>query len=108
MRRLLLVAGLLIAGGAHANEANRIWLGMSDAQRADTMTKFMARSGERCTVTKTFYQGSTPNGDAIWSIACKGGPDWSLVIYNDRNGSTKIMECRALKALGAGQCWKRY
>jgi hypothetical protein len=110
MKRVLLVAMLTIGwmSSASANSANEQLLSMTENQRQTAMTNFLKQSGERCNVTKTFFQGKTKSGDALWSLQCEKGNAWSLVIKNDRDGSTKLTPCSVLKAVGGGECFKKY
>jgi hypothetical protein len=65
---------------------------------------FLAVSGEhRCpAVTRTFYQGSQKTtANAFWNIECSSGPSYVSEIFSDEKGSSKIMTCGELRALGA-------
>lgn len=105
---ILMVVLLLNVPLANANPANKQLQAMSESERQKAFTGFMKNSGENCFVTKTFYQGLTKIGDALWSIQCKTGKSYSIMIKNDAQGSTKIMDCAVLKKINAGECFKKY
>jgi hypothetical protein len=67
------------------------------------------RSGEACPeAVRTFYQGSAkPSWNAIWSVECKGGPSYSILIMSDEKGSSKVMTCGELRAVGGDECFVR-
>lgn len=91
-----------------ANRAHDLMMGMSDTEQNRAMAQFMTASGERCgRVTRTFYQGSTPTGQAIWNIRCTRTGDWSVMIEPDVTGSTTVTECGALRTVGV-RCWRRF
>lgn len=70
--------------------------------------KFLAMTiqQERCgRVTYSFYQGSDKSGAAFWNVRCTNGMSYSVAIYPDRTGSTKVLECSVLKALANVDCF---
>jgi hypothetical protein len=90
------------------NPAQRLLARMSDADRNLHWQAYMVASGEQCgTVTRSFYQGSTKKGQIIWNIDCSATGDWQLMIEPNSAGSTKIMSCDTVRALGM-ECWHRY
>lgn len=96
-------------GSAYANPAHEMLSKMSAAQRKSTLANFLVNSGENCpSVSRTFYQGSLQNGDAFWNVACNGGDSWAVQIKNDSKGSTTILSCKVLKAVGGGTCFKEF
>ena len=107
---------VLIAFGAmgysqigYPNEAHQIVSRMSDSQRNSTFEKFMARSGEDCpTVQRNFFQGTDKRGNATWNVACSNKKSFAITIYNDSQGSTKILNCAALKAVANVDCFKKF
>ena len=72
------------------------------------MTSFMARSGESCNVTRSFFQGIDGRGNAFWNVACSNKKTIGVMMYDDRSGSTKIIECKILKAVGATPCFQKF
>lgn len=101
---LLTASALSLANPAH----NRI-AAMAEADRRIFMTKFLTSSGEKCAeVTKTFYQGSDGQGNAFWSVACARGNAVQIMISNNDAGSTRMLDCKILKALNAGTCFTKF
>jgi hypothetical protein len=80
---------------------------LSDSARNDMLSKFMAKSGEHCTVTRNFFQGFDEKKNATWNVACSNGNDLSVTFYNDSQGSTNILECSMLKAVNV-DCFKKF
>ena len=58
-------------------------------------------------VTRTFFQGSSPDGAAFWSVSCAGAKDWQVMIKNDARGSTRYTDCAIGIVLGT-RCFKRF
>ena len=82
---------------------------MSSGERNTLFTKYLQGSGESCVgVTKNFFQGTGKSGDAIWNVACRNSESYSLMIYNDAQGSTKVISCAMLKGINAGDCFKKF
>lgn len=90
---------------AWANPAHEQVRKMSANERNTFFAQFLRRSGKDCHVTRNFYQGSTKGGDAFWNVACKGKDGYSIMIRNDASGSTRILECRVLKAVTGTSCF---
>jgi hypothetical protein len=81
---------------------------MTDDDRNLHWQTYMLASGEQCgTVTRSFYQGSTPSGEVIWNIDCSATGDWQIMMEPNSTGSTRVMECSTVRALGI-RCWQRY
>jgi hypothetical protein len=93
----------------HANPANKKLLGLSERDRAVTLAYFLRASGEKCPkATRVFYQGESKRfGTASWSVTCSNGESWSIGVNDDREGSTKILNCRVLKAIAKVDCFSR-
>lgn len=120
MRRfitLLVVAGLsAVAPTARvaANPINDQIAALPEEQRRVIFARMLQREGERChSVTRTFFQGSSSDGAAFWSIACSGGKDWQIMIKNTapsdiRFGDIRFLECSVLKAIGGGTCFTKF
>jgi hypothetical protein len=62
-----------------------------------------------------FYQGNMRSGagalpgtenDAFWSIRCYDGRSYEVEVHPD--GSGKVLECSVLKAMHAGECFKKF
>ena len=105
----LAVALAVLAGTAVANPAHDILAGMSEAKQRETLAGLLTNSGERCpSVTRVFFQGSAKNGDAFWNAQCSTGQAFSIQINNDSKGSTRLLDCKVLKAVGGGTCFKKF
>lgn len=105
---VLLLAGLWTQE-ALANPAHDRLQQMSSGERNTFFAKFLQGSGERCdAVTRNFFQGKTKAGDAMWNVGCRNGQSFVILVYNDAQGSTKILSCAMLKAMNAGECFKKF
>ena len=94
---------------ASGNAAHDLLAGQPEARRNQTLTSFLAKSGESCDrVERSFFQGLDKNRAAYWSVACHGGQSYMITVYADATGSTKILECGILKAVGGGECFKKF
>ena len=106
--RLPISLTLLALTVANANPAHDKLVSMSEANRNALLARFMQSSGEACErVTRSFYQGSDKTGSAFWNVMCESGSDFSVMVYNNATGSTKIVSCAILKSVGS-PCWKRF
>ena len=104
----LLLLGLW-ARDASANPAHDRLQQISSQERSMFFTKYLQGSGEMCdAVKRIFFQGLTKSGDAFWNVACRNGKAFSILIYNDAQGSSKIMDCPMLKAVNAGECFEKF
>ena len=100
---------LAIAPAARANLASDALAGMSEQARNSALGALLRHSGESCVrVTRSFYQGATASGDAFWDVSCGGGMDFVVLVHNNPTGSTNILSCAMLKAVGGGTCWKHF
>jgi hypothetical protein len=104
------------------NPANDWLLSQSSTGQADMLGKVV---GDGCKGKTPFYQGNMKSGassstdtrpklpvlpgtenDAFWSIRCYDGRSYEVEVHPD--GSGKVLECSALKAMGAGECFKKF
>lgn len=109
----VLVAAVLVVfsnpGVALANKAHGMIEKMPNNDRNTTFTAFLKNSGEDCgTVTRNFFQGFDKSRNAFWNVACSNKKSYVIMINNDSAGSTKIMSCAVLKAVNAGECFKKF
>jgi hypothetical protein len=94
---------------ALANKAHDMIEKMPDKDRNTTFTAFLKNSGEDCgAVTKNFFQGFDKSRNAFWNVSCSNKKSYAIMINNDSVGSTKIMSCALLKAINAGECFKKF
>ena len=106
---LFLLAGWLCAVPVAANPVNAQVAALTEEKRQLIFARMMQREGERCaSVSRTFFQGSSSDGAAFWSISCAGGTDWQIMIKNTAQGDIKMLECSVLKAVGGGQCFTKF
>lgn len=107
-RILLFLVLLCLPEVSWANPAHDQVQKMSSTERNTFFTKFLRGSGESCDqVTRNFLQGVVKSGTAVWHVACRNGKAYAINIYNDAQGSTKILDCQILKAVKAGECFKK-
>lgn len=100
---------LALCGPTHANPAHLTLLKMGEKERNATLTAFMRQSGERCVVTRSFFQGiHEASGDAFWNVACQNSSALSIMIKNNATGSTKVLECGVMKAIANVECFKKF
>lgn len=108
---ILAAAILLLAGAspASANKANEILQKMSESERSAMLERYLHQTGEKCDkVTRTFFQGvQKETGAAFWNVGCRDKNAYTIMINNDAGGTTKIVSCAMIKAVGAGECFKK-
>lgn len=89
-----------------ANPSHNRLAAMSEGERGRILAKLMDASGEPCgTVSRTFYQGSTDEGQVFWNIKCSQSGDWVVSVQPD--SSTMLLECSVKERLGS-PCWERF
>lgn len=109
VRRIMLAvvwgAGL---SSAWANPAQDRLAAMSEVERSAALAVFVEGGGQVCrTVARTFFQGEDDKGNVFWNVACAGGESYVVVIKNDVTGSTRVMNCRRLRAATGTDCFKK-
>jgi hypothetical protein len=91
---------------AAANGANAYLLSISTEARAAMLGKVV---GDNCAGKIAFYMGIGVSGfskdKAFWSVRCQDGREFAVEVHADGNG--KVLECTVLKALNAGECFKK-
>jgi hypothetical protein len=107
-RAAAVVVSLLVNGhSVIGNEANKQFMASSEEQRRAAFRIVLAGAGETCTgITRTYFQGETATGHAIWSVDCGGDNAYSISIAPDEGGSTKLIACRVLQQLDGMECFK--
>ena len=91
-----------------ANPAHVRLTAMSELERSELLAVFVESSGHACrTVSRTFYQGDDSKGHAFWNVECSGREAYVVQIKNDVQGSTTVMSCRRLRAVGGSACFKK-
>ena len=90
------------------NRAHDALASLSEAERVEFFTKQFAGSGDPCgRVERTFYQGSDKANAALWNVGCSHGRSYMITIQNDTNGSSKILDCKILKAVARVECFTK-
>jgi hypothetical protein len=93
---------------AYANPAHEKLAAMSEVDRTQALALAVEGSGHPChIVARTFYQGLDADGNAFWNVGCLDGQSYVVQIKNDRDGSTRVLNCRILHAAGGGTCFKK-
>jgi hypothetical protein len=105
---LLTIALLLGSPALSGNEAHEILSRMSPEKRNDAMTQHLTRSNEPCNVSRTFFQGFDRQSTAHWNVGCSNGQAYVVSIRNDAPGSTRILDCKVLKAAANVDCFKKF
>jgi len=109
---LALAAALIVFSvpvAALANKAHGMIERIPDKDRNATFTAFLKNSGEDCgSIIRNFFQGFDKKMNAFWNVACSNKKSYVIMINNDAVGSTKIMNCTVLKAVNAGECFKKF
>jgi hypothetical protein len=100
MKKVLIVAGLMVASIAHANIIET------------TLQKAINQVGDPCNkVTQVFHNGTDKNGSMHISVACSGGQNYFVLAK--RNGESKILECAMIDKISGGRgkpgsCFTKY
>jgi hypothetical protein len=79
---------------------------LSEKERNDRLT--YAVQDEGCRVTRSFFQGFDKAGNAFWNVACANRKTLVIMIKNDAQGSTRVLECAFMKAMGGTECFKKF
>ena len=103
---LISMAALVAAANASANPVNARIAALPEVMRQGLFARLL--EDEKCsTVSRTFFQGLSPDGAAFWSVSCANGKNWQVMIKNDSGGSTQYLDCAIGAALGS-HCFKRF
>ena len=106
---IIQLLAMFLVQDALANPAHDRLQRMSSEDRNSFFTKWLQGSGESCDVaTRNFHQGTGKTGDVFWNVACRNGKAYSIMIYNDAEGTNKVVSCAVLKALNGGECFKKF
>lgn len=102
-------AVMTITATVKANPAHDMISAASETKRQQALAGLLSSSGEKCgAVDRTFYQGSDKSGNAFWNASCRGGKSFVIQVNNDRQGSTRILDCKVLKAVNGGTCFTKF
>ena len=105
---LALLAGLPGHAAEASNQAQDRMLAMSEVDRSAALLRIVESSGQKCrTVARTFFQGEDAKGNVFWNIECEEGRAYAVLIKNDEKGSTRVLSCQRLTAIGGGECFRK-
>lgn len=103
------LALLMLCTPAAANEAQKLMMQLSPDKQAYALGHIVETSDQHCSnASRAFYQGSDKKGNTFWSVQCAGNLKYSVMIYNDAKGSTKVLDCGALKAIAKVGCFEKF
>lgn len=94
---------------AVANEAQKLMMQLPPDKQAYALGHIVETSDQHCSsASRAFYQGSDKKGNAFWSVQCASHLKYSVMIFNDAKGSTKVLACGALKAIANVGCFEKF
>jgi len=79
---------------------------LPESKRNQVLTELMARFGESCEVTKSFFQGLDESKSAYWNVVCSNKNAYAIMMNDD--GSNRVLECKRLRALSNIDCFKAF
>jgi hypothetical protein len=88
--------------GVTGNPAHDRLSNLTKAEQAALLGKAVP-----CTGTDAFFMGMGPEREAFWSFRCTDGRSYAVSLAPKVAGS-KVVECSALAAVGAGPCFKKF
>ena len=59
---------------------------------------------DQCTGTRVFYMG-VGDQEGYWTIGCSNGRSYEIRVKNDTEGTSEVVDCQLLKALGVDACF---
>lgn len=84
------------------NKANDMLLALPGPEQASHLGNVIE---EGCKGVRAFYMGIDENRNAFWSVACANGSSYEVMIDDDDNGSTTVLNCLAVKATADIDCF---
>lgn len=91
------------------NAAHDRLMALSESARRDMLAMIARSAGERCAVTRAFFQGQEPRSKAaMWNVQCREGSSYVIQVNADATGSTKVLNCSVLKVAGGVDCFTRF
>lgn len=102
------LALLISTSAAWGNETDRLLGARTTTEQANLLALTVQSSGDPCnTPSRPFRMGIDRQGTAIWSVACSNGKSYAVSISSNASGSTKVLDCAALKAIVKVDCFKK-
>ncbi|MBL4743614.1 MAG: DUF4124 domain-containing protein [Cycloclasticus sp.] len=74
---------------------------------ANILQDTLSKSGYQCIVTSTFFQGFDSEKTAYWNAACSNNAAYVISMANNKQGQTRILNCRVIAAMGI-ECFKKF
>lgn len=97
MRKMVFCLATAAFGVAWAGIPDQI-NGINEENRRVLFGKLLASEG--CgEVKRTFFQGLDRRGAGYWSVQCKSKA-YQLMVEDNASGSSKVVNCEALKLMG--------
>lgn len=86
------------------NVANEQLATSSAEKRNAALRATIVSAGDPCTrVKRAFFNGSSKDATAFWSVECSNGRSYMVSIAADATGSTKVLDCGI-----AGTCFVKF
>ncbi len=103
----LIAAAIVLSGTtALANPIHDKLMALSERERNEKLRDVVQDEG--CRVTRSFFRGLDKAANAFWNVACSNRKTFSIMIRNDSQGSTRILECDVIKAMGGPECFQKF
>lgn len=99
---------LTLASTAGANEAQRMLSQLSSEKQDAALQRVVSSSGESClNIKRKMFSGSDARGNAMWSVGCSNGKSFMVMLKNDRQGSTTVLDCPTLQKVSGQKCFTK-
>ncbi|MBC7942809.1 MAG: hypothetical protein H7Z19_24155 [Chitinophagaceae bacterium] len=92
---------------AGANAGHQYIASLPEGARNERLTEMLRQLPEPCVVQKNFFRGFDQKKAALWSVACANKKAYAIMINDDTNGSTRIMDCKVLMDRAKVDCLTR-
>lgn len=101
---VLFMAGIVMAS---ENKAHDFFKRQSEKDRREAFVTIINTANFSCDrVTFTMHWGFDEEDTSFWTTSCTNGRSYMIGIYNDKNYSTRVLECGVLKLIGI-DCFKK-
>lgn len=108
MKKYIFIFCIVFLPSAYGNKTHDILIELSENERREAFTSYLSKSGENCSVIRTFYQGQTSAGEVFWNVECSNKKKFTISIKNDDVGSTNYLDCNFLKFVANVDCFKKF
>lgn len=110
-RRILALSaafGLAFSGvSAQTNRAHQLLQQESEDGRTIALAGVVESTGERCSGVGSQYLGTDSDQAAYYRVDCRNRPSFMVQIAADSGGSTRVLACSLIAALGI-DCFKPF